>query len=117
MSSLHIVEVLQANRLQAGVEGLDDARPHLPAAAIGAPHQAQVGQSARLFLEDGRGSVGRSVVHDHPQRWPHRLRCHAVERAAEVLGLVPARRDKQVASRGVHVQKLIGGGRRRSRIS
>ena len=41
-----VVEVLQAHRLQAGVEGLDDARAHLPAAAIGAPHHAQVGQSA-----------------------------------------------------------------------
>src|SRR5271165_2429876 len=30
-----VVEVLQSHRLQAGVEGLDDARPHLPAAAIG----------------------------------------------------------------------------------
>src|SRR5208282_3635034 len=37
-----IVEVLQAHRLQSGVEGLDDARPHLPAAAISAPHYAQV---------------------------------------------------------------------------
>ena len=53
-----IIEVLQAHRLQAGIEGLDDARSHLPAAAIGAPHHAQVGQSARVLLENGRGSVG-----------------------------------------------------------
>jgi len=51
-----VVEVLQAHRLQPGVEGLDDARPHLPAATIGAPHHAQVGQAARVFLQDGRVS-------------------------------------------------------------
>ena len=90
-----IVEVLQAHRLQAGVEGLDDARPHLAAAAIGAPHHAQIGQAAGVFLEDGRGSsVDPSSTTIHSRGW-HRLRRHAVERAAEVLGLVPARRDKQ----------------------
>ena len=63
------------------------------------------------------GLVGRSVVHDHPERWlQYRLRCHAVERPSEVLGLVPTGRDQQVVSRRVHVRKLVGGDRRRIAI-
>ena len=81
--------------------------PTSPAAAIGAPHHAEVWQSASVLLENGRGFVGRSVVDHHPGRWLHRLRRHAVERAAEVLGLVPARRDEQIASRVVHLRSSL----------
>src|SRR5262249_4714200 len=97
------VEGLQAHRLQAGVEGLNDAWAYLPTAAIGAPHDAEVGQAAGVLLEDGRSLVGRSAVYDHPKRWQHRLCRYAVERAAQVLRLVPAGRDEQIASRGGHV--------------
>ena len=90
--------------------------PHLSAAAIRAPHYAKVWQSPCVLLENGRGFVGRSVVDDHPGRGLHRLRRHTVERTAKVLGLVAARRDEQVASRGVHAEKLIGGGRHIGKI-
>jgi hypothetical protein len=39
-------------------------------------------------------------------RWRYGLRGHAVERAAEILGLVSARRDEQVVARKVHAEKL-----------
>jgi hypothetical protein len=107
-------EVLQPHRLQAGVEGRDHARAHLPMAAIGAAHHAQIGQSAGLRLQDGRGVVSRSVVYHHPKGWRHRLSRHAVERATEVLRLVPAWRDEQVASRRGHED--IREGRQRSPI-
>jgi hypothetical protein len=97
-----IVEVLQPHRLQAGVERRDHTRAHLPMAAIGAPHQAQVGQSAGVRLQDGRGIVSRSVVYDYPKGWRYRLSCHAVESATKILGLVPAWRDEQVSSRWGH---------------
>ena len=45
------------------------------------------------------GLVGRSVVDDHPERRRHRLQCHAVERAAQILRLVPAGRHQQIAPR------------------
>jgi hypothetical protein len=52
-------------------------------------------------------SPARSVIHNDPKRWRHRLRRHAVERAADAMGLVPAGRDEQVASRGARVENLI----------
>ena len=55
------------------------------------------------------------VIDYHPRRWLHRLRRHTLERSAEVPGLVTTRRDEQVASRGVHAEKLIRGGRRTGR--
>ena len=93
-----IVKVLEAHRLQSSVEGLDDSGTDLPAAAIGALLHAQAGQSRGVLPQYRGGLIGRSVVHDYPERWLHGLRCHAVERAAEVLSLVPAGRYQQIAS-------------------
>src|SRR6185437_8166005 len=104
-----IVEVLQAHCVETRIESRDDARPHLPAAAIGAAHDPKVWQPPRVVLEDGRSFVGRAVVDDDPEGRLDRLRRHAVERAAKVLSLVAAGRDEEVASRGVHEDKLTDG--------
>ena len=101
-----VFEVLQLHRLQAGVEGRDHARPHLPAAAIvaGAP---RAGRAVDGRMRPGSPGCRRSiVVDDQPKGRRHRLRSYAVEGAAEVLGLVPAGRDEQVASRRVHVEAV-----------
>ena len=84
-----------------------DARPNLPAPAIGAPYNAQIGQASGILIEDGRCLVARSVVHDRPERRLHGLRCHGVERATEISALIAARRDEQIASRGAGVLVLV----------
>jgi hypothetical protein len=64
MSSLHS-QIVQTHSLQAGVEGLNDARPDFAASAIGTMHDAKVGQAVGVLSENRRRFVG-SVIHDHP---------------------------------------------------
>src|SRR5262245_44446034 len=53
----YVLEVLEVHRVQAGIERLNDARSHLPTAAIAAPYNAQVRQTADVLFQDDRGFV------------------------------------------------------------
>jgi hypothetical protein len=94
------------DRLPTGIEGVDHPRAHGPVAAILAPDHADPVVPGRVIGQDLGALVGRSVIDDHPQRRPMRLRDHAVEGAAHELGLVAAGGDDHVGAwiRGARIR-------------
>ncbi len=94
---------------QPGIECLDHAGPHGAVAPVGLLDHADPVVSCGIVGEDGGRVVGRAVIDDDPEGGAEGLRDHAVERAAHVVGLVPARRDQDIGTVGALGHGRSGG--------
>jgi len=94
----HVIELRRVDGLVSGVERLDDARAHASPPAVVAPDDADEVETRRVLGEDRRGVVGRTVVHDHPERRPDGLGSDRFQRAPRERRFVAARRDDDVAA-------------------
>src|SRR5580693_4503946 len=95
-----VVKLLERDRLQAGVEGLDYTRAYAANAAVRSPDHPQVRDARAVTLQDRSGIVGGTIVYNDPKSRRDALGRNAVKGAAHVLRLVTTGRDQYVPAVG-----------------
>ena len=97
-----VVELVEVDGVQAGVESVDDPGADGALAPIRLMDNTEVRQLRPILLQDGRCFVRGAIVYDDPQRGQDGLSAHAVESPPHVVGLVATGRDQKVAARAAN---------------